>query len=109
MAKLKQLKQRVDEAEYAEESEEELPLKDTMDIKAFSYHSVLSIRMEVKEQGKMEKQALKSFKEARSDMGVLSTRGMQQTPGSYCGYQDTSSLSRLTSPPQMEISYKEAS
>jgi hypothetical protein len=85
MTKLKELKERVDEEEYAEESDDEMPQDDTM---VSAYHTARRIRMELQEQSKTEKQALKAAQEARTS----------EHEGEHEGIS-----------PQMQISYSEAS
>ena len=85
MTKLKELKERVDEEEYAEESDDEMPQDDTM---VSAYHTARRIRMELQEQRKTEKQALKAAQEARTS----------EHEGEHEGIS-----------PQMQISYSEAS
>ena len=91
LAKLKQLKETVEEGKYNEESEDEVMSDDTI---VSSYNTAKKLRMELQVQRKAE-DALKSAKEAVMSSGGAS----QQLTGSDT--EDTL--------PQMEISYLEAS
>ncbi|KAJ8385346.1 hypothetical protein AAFF_G00189670 [Aldrovandia affinis] len=86
------LKETVQEAEYEEESDDEVTPDDTI---VSSYNTAKRIRMELQDQHKAEKQALKAAREARSS----SASGSQQMPGSETEYPSM----------QLEISYLEAS
>jgi len=92
LAKLKQLKEKSEDAEYEEESEDEVTPDDTI---ISSYNTAKRIRMELQDQRKAEKQALKHAREA----GTSSASGSQQIPES-----ETEGMSL-----QMEVSYLEAS
>ncbi|KAJ8403226.1 hypothetical protein AAFF_G00354430 [Aldrovandia affinis] len=63
LTKLKELKETAQEAEYEEESDDEVTPDDTI---VSSYNTAKRIRMELQDQHKAEKQALKAAREARS-------------------------------------------
>uniref|UniRef100_UPI00358FC7DF uncharacterized protein n=1 Tax=Myxine glutinosa TaxID=7769 RepID=UPI00358FC7DF len=92
LTKLKELKETAEEAEYEEESDDEVTPDDTI---VSSYNTAKRIRMELQDQRKAEKQALKAAREARSS----SASGSQQMPESET---EDPSL-------QLEISYLEVS
>lgn len=92
LTKLKELKETAEESEYEEESEDEVTPDDTI---VSSYNTAKRIQMELQDQRKAEKQALKGAREARSYLAS----GSQQMPGSET---EDPSL-------QLEISYLEAS
>ncbi|KAJ8417259.1 hypothetical protein AAFF_G00284860 [Aldrovandia affinis] len=92
LTKLKELKETAQEAEYEEESDDEVTPDDTI---VSSYNTAKRIRMGLQNQRKAEKQALKAAREARSS----SASGSQQMPGGETEYPSM----------QLEISYLEAS
>ena len=87
IAKLKQLKETAEEAQYEEESGDEVTPDDTI---ISSFNTAKRIRMELQDQRKVEKQALKDAKE---DV-TFSASGSQQVPKGES---------------EMEVSYNEAS
>ena len=92
LTKLKELKETAEEAEYEEESEDEVTSDDTI---VSSYNTAKRIRMELQDQRKANKEALKSARETRSSLASVS----QQMPGNE---SEDPSL-------QLEISYLGAS